>query len=243
MRREERARERLDGPVAPAVRAASLADVERLNAWLGGHALTLRALGRLLRHAGGEREVIVADVGGGTGGFAHRIAGDGLRRRLRCVIVVDRDHATLVRAPVTWRQSGSAAPPAPILRVCADAAALPFRERSVDAITCALTLHHLAPEEAVACLGAMRRASRLGVVVNDLLRTRLSLVLVTAATWLLARHAISRHDGPLSVRRAYAVRELRTLCARAGWRAVTVRRHPLLCRVIATAAHEAGGAA
>lgn len=241
MRREERARERLDGPVAPAARAASLADVERLNAWLGGHTLTLRALDRLLRRAGDGADLTVADVGGGAGGLARRLAGGRLRRTPRRVVLVDRDLATLIQAPVAARQRRGRS--VPILRVCADAAALPLREGSVDAITCVLTLHHLAPEEAVACLCAMRRASRLGVVVNDLLRTRLSLLLVTATTRLLARHAISRHDGPLSVRRAYAPGELRALFARAGWRAVTVRRHPLLCRVIATAGHATAEAA
>jgi hypothetical protein len=81
----------------------------------------------------------------------------------------------------------------------------------------------------------MRAAARIGVVVNDLLRTRLSWLLVVVATRLLARHAISRHDGPLSVRRAYAPDELRVLCEKAGWRRFTIRRFRLLCRVLVVA--------
>jgi len=41
MRRAAGARELLDGPVGPEDRAATLADVERLDAWFGGHAVSL----------------------------------------------------------------------------------------------------------------------------------------------------------------------------------------------------------
>jgi len=56
---------------------------------------------------------------------------------------------------------------------------------------------------------------------------------VVLATRLFARHAISRHDGPLSVRRAYAPDELRALCAKAGWGHVRIRRFPILSRILA----------
>ena len=62
----------------------------------------------------------------------------------------------------------------------------------------------------------MKTAARIAVVVNDLLRDRLSLGLVWLATRLLGCHPISRHDGPLSVRRAYTPAELARLAIRAG---------------------------
>jgi hypothetical protein len=55
-----------------------------------------------------------------------------------------------------------------------------------------------------------------GVVVNDLARGRLAYV----GAWLLAHlatgNAFTRHDAPLSVRRAYTVAEARALFERAG---------------------------
>jgi hypothetical protein len=105
----------------------------------------------------------------------------------------------------------------------------------VDVTVVALTLHHLEPEAAVAMLGEVRAASRVGLVVNDLLRSRLSLALVWLATRLLARHRFSRHDGPLSVRRAYSPGEMRVLGEKAGLHALEVRRYPFLARVVAVA--------
>ncbi|MGH7279837.1 MAG: methyltransferase domain-containing protein [Candidatus Rokuibacteriota bacterium] len=219
MRRAADAVEILDGPVAAADRAASLADVDRLNAWFGGYALSFRALDRLA--AGG---LVVLDLGGGRGDFARRLVRRARRQRRPIrVIVLDREAAPLdPRYPE-------------IRRVRADAAALPIREGGVDVVTSALLLHHLDPDAAVTCLAESRAAARVGVVVNDLLRTRVSLVLVWGATRLLARHPFSRHDGPLSVRRAYSPRELAVLAEKAGIARLAVRRYPLLGRLVAVA--------
>ena len=230
MRREEVRRELLDGPLAPRDRDRALADIDWLSTWFGGHALTIRAVRGLLGDgARGRRPSVIVDVGGGRGDLARRLA-QALRRRGRSVRVVllDRDEAGLALAAAAGDASD-------VVRVCADATALPFRDEGVDVVTSSLVLHHLPPDAAVASLGSMRAAARLGVVVNDLLRTRLSWLLVAAVTALCACHRIARHDGPLSVRRAYAPAELRVLCEKAGWRRFTVRRYPLLGRLTAVA--------
>lgn len=213
----------LDRPVAAGDRAASLADVDRLGSWFGGHALTRRAIARLAPARGA---LTVLDVGGGRGDFAVRLA---RRRRPARVVVVERDPETLALAAATVARE-------PAVRlVCADATALPFRRGAVDVAVTALTLHHLAPDAAIAALAELRRVARGGAVVNDLLRSRVALALVWLATRLVARHPFSRVDGPLSVRRAYAPAELAALAARAGLRDVTVRRYPWLARVVAVA--------
>lgn len=229
MRRAENALEFLDRAIAGADLTASLADIDRLNAWFGGYALSLREVRRLAARA--ARPLVVLDVGGGHGTFAARVVR--WARRERCavhVLVLDRDAAPLgLAGPLR-----AAYPEIHLVR--ADAAALPFCAEAVDMATASLTLHHLEPEAAVAGLREMARVARLGVVVNDLRRTRAALALVWIATRLVARHPFSRHDGPLSVRRAYSVDELQTLAARAGLARLRVREYPLLGRLVATTA-------
>lgn len=220
MQRAEGALEYLDRAVPRVDREASLDDIDRLNTWFGGYWLTLREVRRQADRAPQTgRPLLVVDVGGGRGDLGHRLV-RWARRRARAirVIVVDRE----------FSGHGDG-----LLRVRADATALPFREGAVDVVTTALTLHHLEPEAAVACLRDMRAAARLAVVVNDLLRTRLTLGLVWLATRLLCRHRFSRHDGPLSVRRAYAPDELRVLADKARITGVTIRRYPWLGRLVA----------
>ena len=86
-----------------------------------------------------------------------------------------------------------------------------------------------------AALGEMARVTRGRVIINDLARSRLALALVWLATRLLAVHPISRHDGPLSVRRAYAPAELLELFRRAGLRGVSVQRYRAIARLVAEA--------
>ena len=226
MRRAEAALEYLDGPLPRSDRDASLADIDRLNAWFGGYALTLRAIARLAAATPRGRRLRVVDVGGGRGDFARRLI-EKAPRPVH-VVLVDRDADMLAAAARAGLPNLSA--------VRADATALPFREGSADVLTMSLTLHHLGPEAAVTSLGEMRAVARLGVVVNDLLRTRLSLLLVWIATRVVARHRVSRHDGPLSVRRAYAPEELRTLAEKAGVQAIRLERYPWLGRLLAVMA-------
>src|ERR1700675_1820497 len=201
MRRAEGELECLDRPVSAADRDASLADIDRLNAWFGGYALTLGAIRRMVERVPPARRLLVVDVGGGRGDFArrliHRARRDG--RRVH-VVVVDRDPDLLAIAA-----AGRPAHPELSL-VRAEATALPFPDRA---------------------------AARLGVIVNDLLRTPLSLLLVWIATRLVARQRISRHDGPLSVRRSYSPEELRALAGKAGIYRLRLERYPWLGRLLA----------
>ncbi len=230
MRRAEGAREFLDGPLSRGDRVASLDDIDRLNAWFGGYALTLREIGRAAAGVAPTRPLRVVDVGGGRGDLARRIVAWARRagRAVR-VVVVDRDGESLALA-------GPARAEFPeIVMVAADAGALPLREGWADVVVSSLTLHHLEPPAAVATLAEMRAVARLRVVVNDLLRTRLSLSLVWLATRVLARHSVSRYDGPLSVRRSYSPEELRALAGKAGLSRLRIRRYPFLGRLLAVA--------
>jgi ubiquinone/menaquinone biosynthesis C-methylase UbiE len=231
MRRAEGALELLDRPVAASARAASFADIDRLNAWFRGYALTLQEVRRLALDVPRDRPLVVLDVGGGAAGFAVRVVEWAREAGRRVsVVVVERDDATLALA------RPACALYLEILLVRADATALPIRESAADAVTASLTLHHLEPDQAVDALREMAAAARGAVVVNDLLRTRLSLGLVWLATRLCRCHPISRHDGPLSVRRAYSSAELRTLAEKAGIRRLAVREYPLFGRLVAVTA-------
>jgi len=227
MRRAEGARELLDGPVPVADLTASLDDLDRLNAWFGGYALTLARVRRAADGLPRDRTLVVVDVGGGRGDFARRLVRLARRDGRRvAVVVVDRDPATIALA----RAACAAYPEISVVR--ADVTALPLREAAADVATASLTLHHLEPDGAVTALAEMASAAR-RVIVNDLLRSRASLALVWLTTRLLAMHPMSRHDGPLSVRRAYTGDELSALAEKARIAPPRIRRYPFLGRLVA----------
>ena len=224
------AQELLDGPAPFAERARSLGDVARLNGAVGGRLLTLRHVRRLLAHLPRGYTATVVDFGTGGGDIPRALVRWARRagRPIR-VFALDRDAATLAIA----RRTVAGYPE--IVLVQADALALPFRPGAVDVAISALTLHHLEPPAATAYLAAMDGVARAGLVVNDLARSRVAWALVWLVTRVLACGRLSRHDGPLSVRRAYTADEVRGLCARAGLAGVRVRRYAPLLRLCAIA--------
>ncbi len=85
-----------------------------------------------------------------------------------------------------------------------------------DVVTCSLFLHHLDPPDVVELLRKMMLAVKTMVIVTDLVRSRTSYSLVWIASHLLSRSPIVRFDGPVSVRAAYTILEMKAMAAEAG---------------------------
>ena len=101
---------------------------------------------------------------------------------------------------------------------------LGYADRSFDVAHASLVLHHLDPPVAVELLREMGRVARLGVVVNDLDRTRVGWVGAWLIGHFLTVNRYTRHDAPLSVRRAYRPQEAAAMLYAAGLRPVRIVR-------------------
>jgi ubiquinone/menaquinone biosynthesis C-methylase UbiE len=106
-----------------------------------------------------------------------------------------------------------------------DARQLPYRDGSFDVCTCSLALHHFTRKDAIGVLREMARVSRVGFVVNDLERgiVPYAALRLASLTPLLSKWA--RHDGPVSVARAYTPYELARMAHEAGVQDAQVHRH------------------
>ncbi len=93
-----------------------------------------------------------------------------------------------------------------------------------DVAVSSLFLHHLDDDDARRLLRVMASAARRGIVVSDLIRSRLGLLLAVVATILLTGSRVARVDGPRSVRAARTPAEYRALLESIGLRGATVRR-------------------
>jgi SAM-dependent methyltransferase len=207
------ARELMDDLVDDDELQGNLHDIAFANALFGGSAPLVRTLRRL-----GARRVL--DVGCGAGDVPLAVVRDGARRG------IDVHVTCLDRSPQMLALARRATGDHPALAfVHGEGEALPFPDGAFDVVTCTLALHHFAPDAARALLRELRRVARLTPVVCDLRRSRLGF----AAAWLwsrTSRNRLTRHDGPLSVRRAYTPGEALALARQAGWPMARVRREP-----------------
>jgi len=200
----------MDDSRDPAVLAENLRDLRRVDRWLGGQTLTLAALHALALPSPDRLSVV--DVASGGGELPAALVRSGAAAR---AVALDRNEAILELA----RRSAPG-----VVLVHGDALELPFPDGAFDVATCSLALHHFDPPGAVTVLREMRRVARVGVVVNDLVRCWHGYVGALVLTPLFSRSPVTRHDAPLSIRRAYTVAELRDLLAHAGLVPVALRR-------------------
>jgi ubiquinone/menaquinone biosynthesis C-methylase UbiE len=114
----------------------------------------------------------------------------------------------------------------------ADARELPWTDGAFEVVSCCLALHHFSPDDAVQVLREMWRVASRAVVVTDLTRSYLAYVGTWLATRIVASNALTRHDGPLSVLRAYTPAEMRGLAIEAAISPVSVREYPLFRQVL-----------
>jgi 2-polyprenyl-3-methyl-5-hydroxy-6-metoxy-1,4-benzoquinol methylase len=85
-----------------------------------------------------------------------------------------------------------------------------------DIVIASQMLHHLTPEEAVEFFRTACSKARRGVIVADLIRTRLNFFLVKMYMYITLADRFSRNDGPLSVLRSYSDGEIADMLHKAG---------------------------
>ncbi len=184
--------------------------------YFGGDRLLRRHVRRLLRGRS-PGPVSILDVG--AGGGASVVALDAALRTngwQPSFVLTDLHAVTLELCRQRVRSNGGAAA-AGAAFVRLDGAALPFLDSSLDLVISTTTLHHLEDGAAGALLVEFHRVARIGWVVTDLRRSRLSSAavrLLAATAW--RRHAFPRVDGPTSVRRSFTASEVRRLVRVAG---------------------------
>lgn len=196
----------------------NLRDMARANRWLGAQRSVLRRVTAWLAHM--PRTVVprILDVATGNAAFPLALQRWSVRHQRRLTLLAsDLSPAVLhVSRHEICRQ--------PIALLRHDALRLPFADQSIDIVTCLQALHHFPRQTVAPLLRELARVARCGVIISDLRRSYL-------AYWgarLLANGSInrlSRHDGPLSVLRAYTPAELEGLITQAALPAI-VRAAP-----------------
>jgi SAM-dependent methyltransferase len=192
--------ELLDDPATdPALAARALQDIARSNVWFGGANAVIAELIPALHSARDRTDPItLLDVGTGAGDIpelARRVA-----ERNGVKLVTMGLEVTAALAAKSRPRSGDA--------VAGSALALPFADRSIDIVTCSQVLHHFEAAEGARLLAEMNRVARMRVIVADLRRAWAAAIGFWFASHALGFHAVTRHDGVVSVLRGFRTREL-----------------------------------
>jgi len=198
----------------------NLGHIRLVNRFLGGTRASLMHIKKLAGSAGLKR-LDLLDVGTGTADIPLAAAGWcrslGIDVRVTCLDISER----ILREAVN-HAGGDAA----LAFTAGDGLRLPFGDGAFDVAHTSHTLHHFTDEDAAAFLREMARVSRVGLVANDLVRSRAAQGLIRAITAMCTRNRLTLHDAPMSVARAFRPDELSDVAVRSGIPDYSVHTHP-----------------
>jgi SAM-dependent methyltransferase len=194
----------------PAEVAASLDDLRHINQWFGGARTTIGLLRRVAESCACH-ELSLLEIGAGNGDVPLSAKRALAKRGIKLdVTLLDRRWSHLPR-------NGTSS-------VVSDAMRMPFPDNSFDVVSNSLFAHHFDPEPLKTVMEESLRVCRRAVIINDLIRSRLHLLLVFLGIPLF-RSRITWHDAPASVRAAYSVAEMRSVVSALGASRVELSRH------------------
>jgi SAM-dependent methyltransferase len=210
--------EMMDLPGNPkALLEEDLAHLRSLNRYFGNYRNIRRALRQLTRN-NTPAKISLLDVGTGSGDIPLAIVAWARQNGIAPAIVgLETEPITLAAAAAQTADSGE------VSLVRGDAGAPPFAPRSFDFVLASQLLHHFSEEKIVTLLKTWSQLARRAIIVSDLVRHPVAYQGIRLITRLATRNLMTRTDAPLSVHRAFTLREWRELFSCAGVGRCTIR--------------------
>lgn len=198
----------------------ALKHLRRLNKIFGAPGPTRYGIEKLWNDIGRPESLTILDVGAGSGDVNRKLLqwADDHGIHLR-ITLVDLTNEACEEARALFQHE-------PRIQVKqADVRELP--ESFADIVTGSQFVHHFVGEELIDIVSHMLKASRYGVVINDIHRHAVSYTAVWLTTRIISRNRYIRHDGPLSVAKGFTGEDWKELKRKLNHDSMTFTWKPL----------------
>ena len=198
----------------------TLRELDVINQWLGGNAVTLSALKNLWATIPTQQHLSIADLGCGSGEMLRIIAKLGQRQN-RSVTLYGFDANPNITAYATSHSANHKN----IFFEATNVFDAAFQNQKFDIIIATLFTHHFTDQQLTDLFRAWRQQARVGIIINDIHRHPLAYYSIKWLTQLFSKSAMVKYDAPLSVLRAFKESELKSMLNEAGITHYTLRWH------------------
>lgn len=182
---------------------AALDQIARINQLLGGNNLTLNGTKKLLGKADLSKTITIADIGCGNGDMLRMLASYGKKNNINFKLIgVDANAFTINYARKLSTEYSN------IEYLCVDIFSEDFASLTYDIVLCTLTLHHFKNEQILNIITTFNKNAAVGIVVNDLHRSKLAYRLFEIICIVFNLKRMSREDGLISILRGFKKKEL-----------------------------------
>ena len=183
-----------DGPVLD----QTLKELKTINKLLGGNHVTTDGLSKIITQYP-QASYTVADIGCGGGDMIRVMANWASNEKVDLQFIgVDANPNTIEFAKNRLADLKN------VDFLIKNVFEAGFLEKKADIITCTLFTHHFTDEELRNLLKSLINQAKLGVVINDLHRHKVAYYSIKFLTRLFSKSKMVKHDGPLSVLRAFS---------------------------------------
>lgn len=173
-----------------------------INKWLGGNRITLNGVAKLLKEKDKSKTYTIVDLGCGHGDTLRMLALWGRRHNFNLKLIgIDANTDTIAYAEELSVEF-------PELHfLVSDVFSEDFEKLDGDIMLSTLFLHHFKDEEIVKLLHMFSKNAKLGIVVNDLQRSKLAYLLFRGLALFIANRMV-KQDGLISIKRGFKKKEL-----------------------------------
>lgn len=195
----------------------TLDEIAKINRLLGGNRITVQGIQQLLQSIPIDKHVSIVDLGCGNGDMLRTIADYGRKTGRKLTLTgIDANRFTIAHA-ITLSAGYD------INYRVQDIFSNEFARTSYDIVLCTLTLHHFGDEEMLALLGLLQRNARIGIVINDLHRSRMAYYLFGLFSFVWRLGPMAKEDGRISILRGFRKKELMAMSEKLNFVNYTLR--------------------
>ena len=194
----------------------NLWELDILNRYLGGHSISLEGIKRLMVDR--NKVYHIVDLGCGSGDVLKYIATWARSNQYRVKLTgVDKNSDAI-------QYLANACSEYPEINgLVSDYKDYLETDPKIDIVHCSLFCHHLNNQELLELFRHLKSYTRDGFVLNDLQRSSIAYYSVWFLTRLLNGTVLSKHDGPISVLRAFTRDELEKLLHQADLKEISIQ--------------------
>ena len=181
----------------------ALDKIAQINQLLGGNTLTLSGVKKLISKIPKTQMITIVDLGCGNGDMLRTLEDYAARNQLSFKLIgIDANPFT-----VNYAINSSIKYPN-IEYLSEDIFETNFENINFDIALCTLTLHHFKDNDISRIVEILERNTRLGIVVNDLHRSKIAYRLFQMIAVVFKLNEMSREDGLTSILRGFKKDEL-----------------------------------